>query len=66
MKHESALSPAEIEAELSLARAFLRMALAISGGTHSSPEATRHAGNEAARLKQKIADLERQLPAKAA
>jgi hypothetical protein len=66
VKHESALTIAEIEAELGLARTFLRAALAVAGGTHSSPEATRVAGNEAARLKQKIADLERHLPAKAA
>ena len=50
-----------LEAELSLKRTFLRAALAIAGGASSSPEATKVAGNEAAKLKTEIAVLESQL-----
>lgn len=57
---------AELEAELQLKRSFLRAALAVSGGTKSSPEATRVAGSEAAKLKHEIAALEGRLEKAAA
>lgn len=50
-----------IEAEISLKRLFLRAALSISGSSQSSPEATRVAGMEAAKLKSEIARLENDL-----
>ena len=58
--------PAELEAMLSLKRSYLRAALAVSGGTHSSPEATKVAGIEAGKLKSEIAAIERELAGLAA
>ncbi len=55
-----------IEAEIALKKTFLRAALAISGSANSSPEATKVAGNEAARLKSEIAALEQEQLAAAA
>jgi hypothetical protein len=66
MQHRSSPTPAEIEAELHLKRSFLRAALAVSGGSKSSPEATRVAGNEAAKLKAEIMALEARLHPQAA
>lgn len=62
MKTEHDIEPAEIEAQLALKRSFLRAALAVAGGTHSSPAATKIAGAEAAKLKTEIAELEQQMP----
>lgn len=63
MKQSPDDSLPEVEAKLDLKRTFLRAALAIAGGSKSSPEATRVAGIEAANLKHEIAALERQLAA---
>lgn len=63
MKNETTHTPLEIEAKLHLKRSFLRAALTVAGGSHSTPEALQIAGAEAAILKREIAVLESQLPA---
>lgn len=63
MSYETKLT---IEAEIALKKTFLRAALAIAGGAHSSPAATQVAGNEAAKLKTEIAILETRLEQQAA
>ena len=62
--HVSDAKP-EIEAKLALKKTFLRAALVVAGGMHSSPEATRVAGEEASKLKSEIQTLESQLQAAA-
>jgi hypothetical protein len=66
MTTESTRDPEEIEALLHLKRLYLRGALAVSGSHTSSPGATRAAGNEAAKTKTEIQQLEEQLSSVAA
>jgi len=61
VKHESPKSKPEIEAEIALKRNWLRAASMVAGSHHSSPAETKVAGNEAAKLKEELSQLERDL-----
>jgi len=58
VKQQPAKTAAEIEAELSLNRALLRIALSVAGSDRSTPEANAVAGRKAQELKEQIAQLE--------